>query len=169
MRHIPDCQTDNLASNCEFCGFVINSQNELREHLQVCNAGFQNVRNKICKYYVHGGCLKGELCTFSHPPEKQFRAAPNCRRGRRCSYLANGACRFFHYGVGVQQQHRGGVQERQMRSDQSNQSDIPQCKFGNDCFRAPYCPFYHYEEDFPKLKKTNNPPMEKMNNGWEEY
>ena len=31
------------------------------------------------------------------------------------------------------------------------------CRYMEDCWRVPRCPFSHYEQDFPQLQK-NNPP-----------
>ena len=168
-KHVKPNISNEVKVNCDFCGIVANSQNDLAEHKRECNAEFQRVRNKTCKYFVNGGCFKGELCLFAHPPEKQFKAASNCRNGPRCSYLANGVCRFFHRGVGVQQPPS---QQQHGQHDHEEQQPRKWCKFLEDCYRVPNCSFFHYQEDFPELTKTNNPPLGEMNKGagwWQDY
>ena len=86
--------------------------------------------------------------------------------------MANGVCSFFHRGIGVQ---NPGNQERQPQSQTSYPNKTSQqptrrwCKFLKDCDRVPNSAFSHYEEDFPKLRKTNNPPIANRGWGWEEY
>ena len=63
--------------NCEICGLIASSNQEFLNNKRECNGEFERVANKICKYFVNGGCLKNENCRFSHRQEKQFRSAPN--------------------------------------------------------------------------------------------
>ena len=88
--------TNRNVNTCEYCGLILSSQQEMKNHQTECNAAFQRVGNKICKYFVKGACFKRSFCKFNHPQGKQFRAAPECRNGIRCKYLLSGACSFFH-------------------------------------------------------------------------
>ena len=131
--------------------------------MKECNTEFQHVGNKICKYFLNGGCIKGDMCIYKHPHNKKFRAAPACRNGPQCRYLSSGVCSFYHRGFVVL---RPISQEQQNNGYKQQLSQL--CKFIEDCNRF-YCHYAQYEEDFPKLRKTNNAPMGNMSQGWEEY
>ena len=80
----------------------------MAEHLEVCDSTFKTVKNKVCKFFVNGGCNKDDLsCKFLHPENKGTNEkVPACRNGPRCKYLISGVCAFFHRGVGVQTQNQ---------------------------------------------------------------
>jgi hypothetical protein len=160
----------NAKVTCEYCGLILNSQQEMKNHQSECNAAFQRVGNKICKYFVKGACFKGSFCKFDHPQGKQFRAAPECRNGIRCKYLLSGVCSFFHSGVGIQKpRYNPEIDQENMQTEQNT---TKWCRFLEDCNRVPNCAFSHYEEDFPKLGKMTNPPIGRINkgwNGWQDY
>ena len=153
--------------SCEYCGLITNSHQEMINHKRDCNSEFSRVSNKVCKYFLNRGCLKCESCIFKHPQEIQERAPP-CRNGFQCRYLANGVCIFYHRGIGVQKPRN---QEQQINQPNKTFQRQPKrwCRFLEDCNRVPNCAFNHYEEDFPNLTKTNNPPIGKKSWGWEEY
>ena len=159
----PNANNRNCKVTCQYCGLIMNSRQEMENHQRECNTAFQNVRNKICKYFVKGACFKGSLCKFDHPHEKQYRAAPECRNGIQCRYLLSGACSFFHRGVGVQRPRYN--QEHDQENMQTEQTR-KWCRYLEDCNRVPNCDFSHYEEDFPKLNKMTNPPIGGINKGW---
>ena len=104
-----------------------------------------------------------------------------CTRGPGCHYLAAGTCFFFHPGSGVQNQgfkegqgpsqrvHHGsqggrqgvqggrqGVQGGRQGAQGAGQWTQKQkaCIYNEDCRRVPYCPFKHYNEDFPQGLET---------------
>ena len=150
--------------NCEFCGLIVKNQVDLRKHIEICTEGFQQVGNKVCKYFANGGCSKGQYCRFAHPQEKDFSSTPHCRNGNRCRFFANGTCFFFHRGVGVQK-----PRNQEPFNGRNSRNEIQPrawCKFLEDCVRVPNCPFLHAEEDFPQLPKSNHPPSERKVEGW---
>ena len=165
-KHKPqNIQVPNV--NCEVCGYSTNNHQDMVTHKRGCNSEFIRVGNKICKYFATVGCFKGQSCRFKHPEENQRRDTPSCRNGIQCRYLANGVCSFFHRGVGVQN-------PRQQSQQSSYQASPPKesrqwCKFLEDCVRVPNCAFIHYEEDFPQLRKTNDPPIGKRNRARGQY
>ena len=133
--------------------------------MNICTKGFQTVNQRLCRYYMNGFCLKGEPCFFSHV----IPSSPSpCRNGPRCGYFANGVCRFFHRGVGVQQQRFDNQSEDRYESNPrmygTNQktNSTRWCYDMEDCVRVPNCSFSHYEQDFPPLEK-NNPPQNVRN------
>ena len=140
---------------------MIKSLEQMVKHKEQCRGGFQEVRTKVCKFFVSGsGCWKGQECRFSHPQTKHPRDTPVCKNGRFCTFLARGVCSFFHGGVGVQKPRV------QLPEDQTNQSqnlfqqeNRGWCKYLEDCNKVPNCPFIHVKEDFPELVQTNNPPL----------
>ena len=70
---------------------------------------------------------------------------PSCRRGPGCVFWANGNCYFSH---------EEAMQDMWQQSEQQQQDQQPHqnvaCRYQRDCRRVPYCPFQHYNEDFPK-------------------
>ena len=155
--------------NCEYCGIEVSSISHMNDHKQECHTGFQPVRPQVCRYFLNGACLKGEMCRFVHP--ENFNSQPRvplCRNGLRCRYFARGVCSFFHKGVGVQM----AKTENHSRSQEPSHPYHQQrwCKFLEDCNRVPNCGFIHAEEDFPKLAQTSKPPIHKSAPGWwEDY
>ena len=146
---------------CNDCGILVESLHKMAEHLEVCDSTFKTVKNKVCKFFVNGGCNKDDLsCKFLHPENKGTNEkVPACRNGPRCKYLISGVCAFFHRGVGVQTQNQQTQMNRERRW----------CRFLEDCNRVPNCPFKHVEEDFPMLQNTNNPPIATAARVWQMY
>ena len=164
-KHVMQTPSKEMRLFCEFCGLITNNQEDLINHKATCNAGYQQVGNKVCKYFDNGGCFRGNSCRFSHPKEKQ-QSTPHCKNGFSCRFLANSCCFFFHRGVGVQKQRNQEVYQKRQNVNASK----PWCKYLEDCSRVPNCPFLHAEEDFPELPKTNPPPIRSETQGWwEDY
>ena len=134
-------------------------------------------QTNVCRHFIRGDCWKGQSCMFYHPEQNRFKNVTNvahCNNGIGCKYLASGVCRFFHQGVGVknmmnqsqqrqeqqhfQQQHYPQQQQQKYHQQHRQYKESTWCRFLEDCDRVPNCPFTHYEEDFPKLSETNNPP-----------
>ena len=145
--------------NCEMCGFIITSMEQMVKHKELCRGGFQEVRNKVCKYFVSAsGCWKGQQCRFSHPQTKQFQDTPACKNGNFCTFLAKGVCSFFHRGVGVQKPRiQLPVNQTNQNPTLFQQETRGWCKYLEDCNKVPNCPFIHAKEDFPELSQTNHP------------
>ena len=125
--------------NCEFCGLITKSHQDMINHKRECNCEFIRVGNKVCKYFVNGGCFKGETCAFTHPSEKQFKEAPTCRNGSQCRYLANGVCSFYHRGIGIQRPRNQAQHHQTSPPDNSFQQSSTKrwCRFLEDCNRVP--------------------------------
>ena len=171
QRHGNESQP--VEHNCQLCGMNFATIELINEHQQYCHGEFQNVRKRVCRYFLNGACVKGKFCKFSHPQDMNFIPdVPFCRNGFRCKYLAQGVCSFFHKGVGVQMPKFQSEPEKNQESNQfHNQHQQNRwCKYQGDCFQLPECPFMHAEEDFPELTKSNQPPIQKSAQGWwEEY
>ena len=96
--------------------------------------------------------MKGNNCRFTHPQERAHKTSSKttreCRNGSNCEYLQRGIRRFNH-------------RERGNQSNRYSQcyNGRGWCKFLEDCFRVPNCPFKHYDEDFPDLPTVKNPPI----------
>jgi DNA-directed RNA polymerase subunit RPC12/RpoP len=81
-QHVNVNTSKQAEINCEFCDFVIKSLEQMVKHKEQCRGGFQEVRTKVCKFFVSGsGCWKGQECRFSHPQTKHPRDAPVCKNG----------------------------------------------------------------------------------------
>ena len=143
-NHVERKHRSRREEACEFCGLIANSVQEMANHKRDCNTQFQPVRNKECKYFINGGCFKGNGCIFSHPEEKQVKSASVCRNGLECRFLFNGVCKFYHRERGFQKAHNKETQYRK--------------NFSNGYFQT-----RRYEEDFPKLQQTNNAPIGRKN------
>ena len=157
-HHVERKHNTSLEAVCEFCGLIARSVQELANHNKECNIQFKKVRNKICKYFVRGGCLKGNECIFSHPEEEtQAKSVQVCRNGPECRYLANGVCKFYHNEKESQKTRNKDAQNYSNGYFQRRPNVW--CRFLEDCRRVPNCKFTHYEEDFPKLQQTNTRPL----------
>ena len=165
--HVEKKHATGCPYQCENCEQMFRTQAILNNHLSECTEGFQYVKPPPCRHFVNGFCLKGDQCFFSHEVRP---SAPLCRNGPRCPYLANGVCSFYHNGIGVQRprfQNQSGFRNlnnrRMFSSNLYNSEQYNKwCELMEDCDRVPNCPFSHYEQDFPKLRK-NNPPESQRN------
>ena len=62
--------------------------------------GFENPRKeKMCRYFRNGFCLKGIQCAFKHSNVEKHQV-PTCKRGQYCLYNDQNRCKFFHPVVG---------------------------------------------------------------------
>ena len=155
-KHIEVTKQNQPKITCDECGLILNSLHQLKEHMNDCDSSFKTVPPQVCRFFVSGGCNRGNTCKFSHPEQLNDKEdVPECRNGARCRYLANGVCAFLHRGIGVQQRNRN--QKRGY------------CLYMEDCRRVPYCSYAHTEEDFPKLNKTSKPPIARAASVWQMY
>ena len=123
----------------------------------------------MCRYFVNGECWRQDKCKFLHDGAKKIEkeSIPLCKNGVNCSFLARGICNFSHRKVGVQNKrifinlNKPSPPPARNFPQNNNHDSRPWCKFLEDCIRAPHCNFKYYDEVFPKLPKTNNPPWYK--------
>ena len=156
QKHGEKAEQPQAMLSCVQCGFRVNTVMQMNDHLNICESNFKTIPPKICRFFVNGGCVKGNTCTFSHPENVGNKSyVPECRNGMRCRYLATGVCSFFHRGVGVQQRNRS--QERAY------------CLNMEDCRRVPNCPYIHLDSDFPNLSKNHSPPIARAASVWQMY
>ena len=179
-KHITRNHETTTKHNCDLCGLVLQNIQQLRKHTENCSegkaGGFQQVRSKLCRYFINGNCWRQDECKFIHNEDKKSERSltPPCKNGTQCLYLARGACKFFHKNVGVQitrSNHKYNSRSHDINSEQqaNNRNSRPWCKFLEDCTRTPNCYYKHYDEVFPQLPKTNNPPWINSQSMWEEY
>ena len=104
------------------CELICKSKADLIRHERLEHEEMeQEVSREVCPHYRRGNCYKGDNCNKSHVGYQHETASkstsqrssswtPACNKGEGCSWLARGACKFFHRGVGVQRpdvnQHR---------------------------------------------------------------
>ena len=142
----------SAVQECEYCRQKFHNKAQLEQHITHCENGFKRVEVPVCRYFVNGFCRKGNYCTFSHKTNKSNLSL--CRNGPGCPYKARGTCRFSH-----------PYQNRNIL-----QSQIKKCHYMDDCRRVPFCPFSHYEQDFPPLSKNHPPETSQLNiERWQEY
>jgi hypothetical protein len=51
-------------------------------------------RTVVCRWWLTGHCMKGDLCEFLHKQDKS--RMPDCRLGAKCPDQANGKCTYKH-------------------------------------------------------------------------
>ena len=139
-------------SQCRFkhekCDERVSRGKDLERHMTASEAetksnyeGFKRSRAEIiCRYYRRGFCEKGNQCLFKHE-KTQRNSTPACNRGVECRYLYQKRCRYFHQGVGVQNQEQ------------------KECRYKNECRNQSKCPFAHPVQYFRFTQRTVRPPQ----------
>ena len=129
-RHMKHCH-QKKELKCKECGMLANTGAELKRHMSQDHMISQEKSKEICYHYRNGFCFRGNSCRFSHvghqrgstsgstsSPGTDRHWTPACTKGESCSWLARGACKFFHRGLGVQRPHKA-----QHNSNQTNVSN----------------------------------------------
>ena len=160
-RHIKECRSKKESFMCKECEQLCKNAWELKKHIKEDHGQQEVVSKEVCTHYRRGYCRNGGKCLYSHVgfQQKDSRSTsrpstdertPACRHGDSCSWMANGNCRFFHKGVGVQkpirQSHKGSKHNTGSR----------QCRFGSRCDRKETCPNSHGAMvGFPQNQRQN--------------
>ena len=146
------------------CGFIKLSHESPAEHMQTHHSGFQSGRQKTCRYFMRGHCIKGENCVFRHPNLTHSRvqrneyisSAADCRNGSNCRYLRMGVCKFNH--------------NLRANHDQRPQNNVMWgrnwCQYGDTCTRKQFCSLIHPSQVFPLMNQTNHPPRNRQMQNW---
>ena len=160
-NHIQRNHTSQQTFECDNCGLKLQNDLQLIRHNIGCQDGYEDVRKPNCRYFAIGRCWKGEQCKFSHikKQNKQMNEISACKNGPSCFYLRRGTCRYVHEDLRYDSQSKNS-QNKQM---------YKLCRYQDQCFKNPHCPFIHKESDFPKLPKTKNPPIWDNITMWQEY
>ena len=152
---------------CDECDEMFETKGDQNHHKRTVhgsqryrNSGFQTVQ-KPCRYFLQGWCTKGEMCNFSHSPNRNLKPhylqdhqVPGCTRGPACKFWAQGICFFFHpipgsRGQGGQGQGGKGQGGRGHGGPRQQMSKLP-CRFQERCWNQETCEFAH--EDFAICK-----------------
>ena len=165
----PDRNRSRVSSQCiacRICDETFATGNALEEHMgkhryetrSESENGFINARaEKSCRYYKNGFCVKGDQCAFKHE-ETQRNTAPACNRGQECFYFYQNRCRYYHPGVGVQNQNK--EQFRRPR----------ECRYKSECWNQSSCSYGHPGQDFQFSQRTSRPPQGVRNMEiWRDY
>ena len=166
-HHMENRHNNKTGNACEKCGLILKSMQEMQWHKRECHMQFMKVRNKICKYFIRGRCLKGNTCIFTHKENKQQEFTPVCRNGPQCRYLTTGGCKYYHSRYNNQQNLNNEAQKPQQFYKGVNNRTFQGrswCRFLEDCYRVPNCAYKHYEENFPKLQKKSYNSQQNQNN-----
>ena len=147
-RALPPSQ--NIA--CTKCNKRFATGNQIEDHMTEHDkeSEFKNPRDdKICRYFRKGRCLKGDMCHFKH------QTPPVCNKGPNCVFFAQNRCRFYHPGG----------------SNNNNKSmKQRECKFKINCWNITTCSYFHPQQDFQFLRKSNRPPQYVQNmDVWRDY
>ena len=181
-RHRNQCHKSPRNFKCNECGLLGNTENEIKKHKKIDHKEFQEVSKEVCYHYKQGNCFKGDRCKFSHVGYQKVNNSsstwnksttrmwtPACTKGDECSWLARGACRYFHKGVGVQRpvgkSETKSAEGTRYRPNQATSRGAGPCRYGANCFRKETCGYSHdnnYEQGFPPLERRN---QQKRRNG----
>ena len=141
-------QKKHVSSNsvdCQKCGRAFETRNDFKNHdVYQCEQMFTNVPKKVCRYFINGGCNKGNLCKFSHQEQINDNSRlPKCKNGAQCRYLAGGVCVFSHWGAGGQR--RNQKNNHFVNKPNYNKFRKPTCRNGAQCRHLAngVCAFYH--------------------------
>ena len=174
-KHVNSKHGNITKPNCDNCGLVLQNKEQLKKHIESCykdnEGGFKEVKSKVCRYFLNGNCWRQEQCRFVHDIEKKTerQGLPPCRNGTHCAYLARGRCKYFHINMGPRSFEPYFSKNRTQNYEEKKSNFRPWCKYQEDCIRTPNCSYKHYDEVFPKLPKTNNPPWHNPQSIWEDY
>ena len=171
-RHRNQCHKSTRNFKCKECGLLANTENDLKKHMNNEHSEFPEVSKGVCYHYKQGNCFKGDRCKFSHVGYQKRNESsstwkqsttttwtPACTKGDGCSWLARGACRYFHKGVGVQRragQTGESTQHRPRQTSSIGRGGRGPCRYGESCFRKETCGFSHgsnYEQGFPPITR----------------
>ena len=172
-RHQNQCHKSTRNFKCKDCGMLANTENELKKHMYNEHREFQEESKEVWYHYKQGSCFKGDRCKSSHVGYQKRNDSsstwkqsttrtrtPACTKGDGCSWMARGACRYFHKGVGVQSDEQSDerIQHKQSQTSSRGQGGRGPCRYGERCFRKETCGFSHgssYEQGFPHLIRRN--------------
>ena len=115
-RHSQKCQKKKVEEfKCEECGMLANTATKIKNHMKQEHENWIEKSQEICYHYKNGFCFRGDSCRYAHvghqkkkksdstsSPSTHRHWTPACNKGDGCAWLARGACKFFHRGVGVQ-------------------------------------------------------------------
>ena len=131
-KHMKQCQKKKEVKRNE-CGMLANTAAEIKSHMSREHSTVIEKSKEICYHYRNGFCFRGDSCRFSHVghqkgslsgstsrPATARNWTPACTRGESCSWLARGACKFFHRGVGVQRPDKSQQNTNQTSGSSEN-------------------------------------------------
>ena len=154
-RHMKQCQKKKELK-CKECGMLTDSGAEMKSHMNKDHSQSMDKSKEICYHYRNGFCFRGDSCRYSHVghqrgstsgstsrPGTDRHWTPACTKGESCSWLARGACKFFHRGVGVQRPHKpqhntnqaSGNNENRRSVNFNSRSGFPPLQRGNQNMR----------------------------------
>ena len=154
-KHNQECHKKKVEEyKCEECGMLANTGANLRKHRQKEHDNWTEKSQEVCYHYRKGHCFRGDSCKFAHvgyqqrnksdstsTPSTERNWKPACNNGEGCSWLARGACKFFHRGLGGQRQdqHRpnqaNGYQGGRRQNPPNSKSGFPPLRRGNQQMR----------------------------------
>ena len=66
-KHSPGPNESQTKFDCNSCGQIFQTNDELKKHGETCDVGFQTPgKSKSCYYFQIGECFKAESCKFKH-------------------------------------------------------------------------------------------------------
>ena len=122
-----------MVLSCTVCERIFKNADDVKKHVAEEHKQNQDKSHIVCRHYRNGNCFNGERCEYSHvgfvrnssqnkTNSGTTKKASTCRHGDACSWLARGACGFFHRGVGVQKPHQNTSQQRLQENRQPREA-----------------------------------------------
>ena len=153
----PLIQIDDHIYKCNVCNKTFESKNELKNHLT----------ENICPHpptstVEHNGNASNN--NNNNQLNNHMYRLRECRNGMECRFLKNNKCKFYH--AVAEQPANDNVQWQQVNNQRRQNSrhsshhvqqtrvssvGVQWCRYGNRCNRGRFCPFRHYDLDFPPL------------------
>ena len=154
----PDRYHNQKKISCHDCNMIFNNEREIHEHKKehmIENNKEENYqfsrKDKVCRYFRRGFCVKGEDCVFKHISNQSMNVAA-CRKGQECKYFYQNRCKFYHDG------ERDRVQTTRVQKA---------CRYKEECWNIRACRFSHQSQGFQFAQRTNIPPQNM--NLWIDY
>ena len=160
-RHNQLCHSKRVEEfKCNECGMLANTASKIENHMKKEHNDWHEKSQEICYHYRNGFCFRGDKCRFAHVGYQKKNASgptsktstdrnwtPACTKGEGCSWLARGACKFFHRGVGVQKANNTQLRTNQTTSSRTGRQHLPRNSMS----------------DFPPIRRGNQ--QERRNGG----
>ena len=90
-KHLTRNHETTTPLTCDLCGLVLQNIQQLSKHTENCSkdktGGFQEIRTKLCRYFINGHCWRQDECKFIHNEEKKSERlfTPPCKNGTICN------------------------------------------------------------------------------------
>jgi uncharacterized C2H2 Zn-finger protein len=134
---------DHIDVDCTKCLTTFKSWDDVYKHANMCSELTPVIKCNNCNRE-----LLNKSALRSHKTECHGREeVATCRNGDSCRFLRNNRCNYYH---AVARQPSGG-QVRPVSTP-----GVQLCRYKDRCNRGRFCPYKHYDQDFPRLNSNRS-------------